>query len=486
MNTVDYFLSDTSNLEKDLIISGRERYSYPTVSQNVSGLSGWLQKNFGKGSVIVLISPNNAFFVTAYLAIMKSGCVCVPLNPAIESSGFQYIKQKTRPVLAFIHSSLKSVVPGDISVKNENDVRLITGKEASGGYNIGPDLDDDHLAQIIFTSGSTAVPKGVMITHGNLIANTRSIIDYLHPGQNDTMLVVLPFFYCYGLSLLHTHLKVGGTLALNNSFMFLGSVLRDLQQYQCTGFAGVPSHFQVLLRKSDSFRNGKFPYLRYVTQAGGKLHNAFISEFTELFPDVRFFVMYGQTEATARLSFLPPERLKDKLGSIGKGIPGVELKVVDEDGKDIAPGQVGEILARGRNIMKGYFEDEASTRQALKDGWLHTGDLGTIDDEGYIYLSARKKEMIKVGGKRVGPKEIEEVIVSMPGVIDCTVEGYSHPVLGEALRAVVVKNQHTSMTEEDVRSGCAQKLASYKVPSEVVFKDKLQISATGKKVKGSL
>jgi acyl-CoA synthetase (AMP-forming)/AMP-acid ligase II len=206
-------------------------------------------------------------------------------------------------------------------------------------------------------------------------------------------------------------------------FIMLGGIINDLKRFRCTGFAGVPTHFQILLRKSESFKTAGFPDLRYVTQAGGKLHNAFISEFIENFPEIRFNVMYGQTEATARLSWLPPEKLPEKIGSCGKAIPGVELRVADEQGNPVKPGESGEILAYGDNIMKGYYKDAVSTSQTLKNGWLHTGDLATVDEEGYIYLTARKKEIIKVGGRRVSPKEIEEVIVSMPDVIDCSIEG---------------------------------------------------------------
>ncbi|MDI3520193.1 MAG: long-chain acyl-CoA synthetase [Anaerophaga sp.] len=526
MNAIDYFFQDSAGLDKELLISGKEYYSYREISCKVYRLSRWFSAHFCKGDKIILISPNNSFFVTVYLAVMKAGCVVVPLNPGIELSNLEYIVSKTGSGHAFLHSSVKiDEIPGMEIFREDglllDDGNLLYGTNKSSAtsdsrknmhnngshrsssrhefwstqeltefhateYVDGPDMKADDPAQIIFTSGSTAVPKGVMISHGNLVANTNSILKYLNLDRNDNMLVVLPFFYCYGLSLLHTHLRVGGTLVLNNNFMFLGSVLRDLRQYKCTGFAGVPSHFQILLRKSDSFRNGHFPHLRYVTQAGGKLHKAFIAEFTKLFPEVRFFVMYGQTEATARLSYLPPEKLPEKPGSIGKGIPGVILKVIDEKGNSVIPGQTGEIIAKGENIMLGYFGDEEATQQALKDGWLHTGDLGTIDEDGYIYLNARKKEIIKVAGKRVGPKEIEEVIVSLPGVIDCTVEGYDHPELGEAIRAVVVKNEESVLTTDDIRSVCARNLASYKVPTEVVFQAKMKTSSTGKKVKGAL
>lgn len=489
MNAVDFFFENTAGLEKDMLIQAGKGVGYKTMALDVVRLEARLREDFKKGSAIILVSPNNRFFVTVYLAIMKAGCVCVPLNPAVEPDNFEYVRGITRAVHVFLHSSVVNRLPSVLSYTDERGLHTLMEKDSMKAFSHPSQNESaggDDLAQIIFTSGSTSVPKGVMITHENLIANTESILDYLHLREDETMLVVLPFFYCYGLSLLHTHMRVGGTLVLNNSFMFLGGVLRDLLKYHCTGFAGVPSHFQVLLRKSESFRNGHFPDLRYVTQAGGKLHKSFITEFMELFPDVRFYVMYGQTEATARLSYLPPDRLPGKLGSIGTGIPGVELRVVDEHGGKLEAGQNGEIIARGRNIMKGYFGDEEASRQALRDGWLHTGDLGAMDEDGFIYLSARKKEMIKVGGKRVSPREIEEVVVAIPGVVDCTIEGYEHPVLGEALRAIVVKAPGTTISQEDVRAACAGKLASFKIPSEVVFKNKMEVSATGKKVKGTL
>ncbi len=276
-----------------------------------------------------------------------------------------------------------------------------------------------------------------MISHKNLIANTSSIVEYLQLTPDDRMLVVLPFYYCYGLSLLHTHLRVGGSIVFNNAFIFLGGVLKSLIDYKCTGFAGVPSHFQILLRKSDSFKQTKFPDLKYVTQAGGKLAPIFIDEFREAHPDVRFVVMYGQTEATARLSWLPPEVYDRRKGSMGKGIPGVELKVVNEKGEPIKPGETGEVIARGDNIMMGYFADEEGTKNAIRNGWLYTGDLGTVDEDGYIYLTARSKEIIKVRGKRISPKEIEAVILALPEVIDCTIEGIEDEIEGEMLKATV-------------------------------------------------
>lgn len=272
---------------------------------------------------------------------------------------------------------------------------------------------------------------------------------------------------------------------MNNSFIFVGGVIDDLNRYKCTGFAGVPSHFQILLRKTRDFKHTRFETLRYVTQAGGKLHNAFISEFTETFPDIKFYVMYGQTEATARLSYLPPEDLAHRLGSLGKGIPDVQLKVVNNQGEPVKPGETGEIIAKGENVMKGYFQDERGTRETIRDGWLYTGDMATVDEDGYIYMQSRAKEIIKVRGIRISPKEIEAVIVNYPGVIDCSIVSETDDITGEALKAIVYVNESDldQFSEEAIRQYCATKLSAAKVPAKVVFDTRLAFNAAGKKSK---
>jgi len=487
MNVFDYLLGESGFLYKDLLLGNRERLTYSDLYSMSLKLARYLKEKYGEQNNILLVSPNSVFFLVAYMGIMKSGNVCVPLNPAIEDHNLSYIVNLCKSNIAFISPSLKDPKwerikdvyyhhPDALHGNDEENLLLFEDGE----------FDEDRLAEIIFTSGSTGEPKGVMITHRNIIANTSSIIDYLKLNGDDTIEVVLPFYYCYGLSLLHTHMKVGGSVVFNNNFMFLGSVISDLNKYGCTGFAGVPTHFQVLLRKSRSFKNTSFPSLKYVTQAGGKLHTAFIREFMESFPDIKFFVMYGQTEATARLSYLPPERLSDKLGSMGKAIPGVELALMDDSGEFILePGVVGEVVAKGDNIMKGYLGDPEGTAQTLRGGWLHTGDLAYLDKDGFFFLTARKKEIIKVGGRRISPKEIEEVIVTIPGVVDCSISAIDDEVLGEALKAVIVLSdmEDPEMNEDFIKRTCAKKLSPDKVPQVIEFKNNIEIAATGKKVK---
>ena len=483
MNVFDYLFDSTKDLTKNFLLGSKETISFNKLYNDSLRVASFLKQNIGEGKNVLLISPNSVFFLTAYLGILRSGNTCIPLDFAIEQSNLDFIINTTESSTVFITRSLKSkltfgsnihLIDEDESLQIISDYQII---------NFNTNFDKSRVAEIIFTSGSTGEPKGVMISHQNIIANTNSIIDYLKLSLEDIMEVVLPFYYCYGLSLLHTHLKVGGSIVLNNNFMFLGTVIDDLRNFKCTGFAGVPSHFQILLKKSQSFKNTEFPSLRYVTQAGGKLHAVFIKEFIEAFPTKDFFVMYGQTEATARLAYLPPKLVNTKTSSIGKAIPGVELKVVNDKGERVGLNVEGELLARGKNIMLGYYKDEVSTKAAIKNGWLYTGDMAKIDKDGFIYLVARKKEIIKVGGKRVSPKEIEAVILSVPEVVDCTITGIKDEILGESLKAEIIINRLD--IEEEVRTKvlmrCKEKLALHKIPQQFIFDTKMNVKSTGKK-----
>jgi acyl-CoA synthetase (AMP-forming)/AMP-acid ligase II len=482
VNAFDYFFEHTYTLEKAFLI-GKEKITFRELHRSCLDLADWVKEKVGRNKHIILLSVNNLFFLKVYLAAIKSGNIVIPLDPNIEQENFRYIYDLTQPRLIFITgdvvrrlglSSDACILPDTLPIHKTRSLKEIE-----------LEFNREDCAEIIFTSGSTGKPKGVMISHKSLIANTGSIVEYLKLTRDDSILVVMPFYYCYGLSLLHTHLRVGGSIVLNNSFIFLGGVLKNLVDYKCTGFAGVPSHFQILLRKSDSFKKTKFPDLKYVTQAGGKLATIFIDEFKESHPEIRFIVMYGQTEATARLSWLPPEHYEKKKGSMGKGIPGVELKVVSEKGEEIKPGETGEVIARGDNIMMGYFADEEGTKNAIRNGWLYTGDLGTVDEDGYIYLTARSKEIIKVRGKRISPKEIEAVILEIPEVLDCSVEGVDDDIEGEMLKATVVvkKEAADQVSIESIKKHCSKNLAQYKIPQSFELREEMMISATGKRIK---
>lgn len=483
MNVFDYFFEETKHLEKFFVLGNKETISYKELYSNSLKIASFLNENIGIKKNVLLIDRNSVFFITVYLGIIKSGNICVPLDFSIEQKNLNFVSKLTESNVIFCDKKLKArlnlknfatIIDDDKFDKVLNNQNIIDFDNT---------FDTKNLAEIIFTSGSTGKPKGVMITHQNIISNTESIIAFLNLTFNDIILIVLPFYYCFGLSLLHTHLRIGASVVLNNTFMFISTVINNLKIYRCTSFSGVPSHYQILLKKSKSFKTTNFPDLRYVTQAGGKLHNVFINEFVESFPHINFIVMYGQTEATARLSYLPTNLLLKKLGSIGKAIPNVILKVFDKQSNEVAIGEVGEIVAKGDNIMRGYYKDPKGTDFALKDGWLHTGDLAKMDKDGFITVIAREKEIVKVGGKRVSPKEIEEVILSVPLTVDCTIEEEYDEILGESLKAIVVIDNFDKKDQikDKILRHCKDRLTLFKIPKKFEFVDKMILKSTGKK-----
>lgn len=484
MNVFDYLFENTQTLSKDFVLGNSESVSFKQLHHDALILAGKLRKDFGTAKNVIILSENSVFFITAYLAILKSDNVCVPLNPILEEKTLTDIISRTDPIVAFASIRFeKRLTECSFPVIN-HEITDSWMQNSTVSEIEFPETNQGEISEIIFTSGSTGLQKGVMISHKNIISNTNSILEYLELTKDDIIEVVMPFYYCYGLSLLHTHLRIGGSIVLNNLFICIGSVIKDLNEYNCTGFSGVPSHFQIMLRKTKAFKTTKFPSLRYFTQAGGKLHTAFVQEFMDAFPDKKFFVMYGQTEATARLSYMPSDQLSYRLGSIGKGIPGVCLRVVNTFGQDVKPGESGEIIAKGDNIMLGYYRDEETTAQTIKEGWLHTGDLATIDEDGFIYIQGRMKEIIKVLGFRISPKEIEEVIVSFPGVIDCTIKGEQDDVCGEVIKAIIYIHpaQKEKFTEQIIQKYCSERLASYKIPKKIEFSTQFEFNEAGKKV----
>jgi long-chain acyl-CoA synthetase len=338
---------------------------------------------------------------------------------------------------------------------------------------------DQDLAAIIYTSGSTGDPRGVMLRHANIAANTRSIVSYLGLTSRDRVMCVLPLYYVYGLSLLHTHMCVGGSIVLDNRFAYPNVVLTAMRERRVTGFAGVPSTFALLLHL-ENLHEYELPDLRYVTQAGGGMPPARILEWLERGPKTDFFVMYGATEASARLTYLPPSELRRKLGSIGVAIPNTEIIIVKDDGSIAAAGETGELVARGANISSGYWNNPQETSERFGPLGYRTGDLGYFDSDGFLYLVGRRHDMIKVGAQRVGAKEIEDVLNEYPGLSEVAVVAAPHDVLGEVPIAFVSMRHEPWPAQEELRGFCGARLAVHKVPARIVFCTELPKSGAGK------
>jgi acyl-CoA synthetase (AMP-forming)/AMP-acid ligase II len=324
-----------------------------------------------------------------------------------------------------------------------------------------------------------------MLRHSALIANTESIVQYLKLTQDDRVMAVLPFFYSYGNSIMLTHIAVGGTLVVNQSFMYPNVILQQMVEHEVTGFSGVPSTYSILLNRS-ALEKFSFPSLRYLTQAGAAMSPVLAEKLQSLFPGIAIYIMYGQTEASARLAYLEPDDLVQRVGSIGKAIPGVVLTLRGKDGKEVQVGQTGEIVARGENIMAGYWQNPDESAKVLRREGLWTGDLARQDSDGFLYIVSRKSDIIKSGSHRIGPQEIEDTLAEHPSVHEVAVVGIADEILDERILACVVLNEGRKCHEKDLIKHCRKELPAYKVPHEVRFFRDLPKTATGKVKKTEL
>ena len=466
------------------IVDGNRRTTYAELWSMAVGFACELgRRGLAAGDRVALILPNRTEAAAACYGSWLAGMVAVPLN-------VQARARDLAPWLAHCGAALVVHEAGHADV--EAALRAMpdapTAIAVPAGACPWPDAAEgapdnavasDQPAMILYTSGTTGAPKGVTLSHGNLAANAASILAYLGLGPDDCVVSVLPFYYAYGASVLHTHLVSGGCVVLEPNMLFPHVVAASIARHRATGFSGVPSTFALLLDHAD-LGTHDLSSLRYLTQAGGPMGPALAKRLREALPGPNLFLMYGQTEATSRLTYLPPEHLDDKPGSVGIPIEGVALRVAGEDGRDAGAGVEGDVLVRGPNIMLGYWNAPAETARVLRDGWLHTGDRGHLDAEGYLYLSGRRSDMIKTGAHRVFPADIEDAILEVPGVSEVAVVGVDDPVLGQVVKAYVVTSKPLERGGDTVKAHCRTRLAPYKVPRHVEFVDALPRTASGK------
>lgn len=486
VNSGEYLL-EAGEPDAVALIDRDGEHTYAQLRAAVGALSrqmaGW---GLAPGSRIGLLSRNSLFWVASYLAILRSGHVAVPFATVLSA---QDVLKKARFVEceSFLFDTgltrvFQEVVASAARVLDES--AMSSCGDGAEGFGVVPAAADDD-AVLMFTSGTTAAPRAVRVSHRNILANTDSIIHYLGLSAQDRMLVVLPFSYCYGASLLHTHLRVGGSLAICDTFAFPETAIEQITRNRCTGLAGVPSTYQLLLRGS-SFENTALPTLRTIQQAGGRLPQPQIQRVRAAQPQARLFVMYGATEATSRLSYLPPEVADERQGSVGRGIPGVVLSVVDEAGRRVPPGTVGEVFARGASITKGYLKDPEGTAAKFVDGGLRTGDLARADEDGFVYIVDRQADFIKSWGIRISSQEIEDVVVELPGVTAAAVVGRPDEAAGESIVLFYVSSAEAGVSAEQVLAHCRANLAKHLVPREVRGLPQLPLNQNGKILKAEL
>ena len=501
------FLLNSARLfpDKEAVIHAGKRYTYTDVLAASSSIAGWLLKSNFEPSFRAAILTDDPFeYIASYFAILMAGGIAVGMNTQTSERTLRTILTDCKPAAIFSHAKFRRYLekisdlpfPKRLVINDSKDElpaekyrKWLDRSNILASQPIisvqAPEITSSSIAQIIYTSGTTGSPKGVMLRHSNLVANTSSTITYLQLTENDRVMAVLPFFYSYGNSILLTHIAVGGSLVVNQNFLYPKLILDQMIKEQVTGFSGVASTFAILINRSD-IKSYSFPNLRYITQAGAAMSPKLAQQLSEILPGIKIFIMYGQTEASPRLSYLDPKEIFRKSGSIGKAIPGVTLQLLDESSNSVQVGEIGEIVANGDNIMAGYWGKPDETDKVLRPEGLWTGDLAKMDAEGFFYIVSRKSDIIKSGSHRIAPKEIEEIIHEHEAVHEVAVVGIKNEILGESIKACIVLKTDKLCSNKDITLHCKQHLPSYKIPQLIEFFKELPKTATGKICKNKL
>ncbi|MDM8536739.1 class I adenylate-forming enzyme family protein [Desulfobacterales bacterium HSG17] len=492
--------------DKTAVITDTERATYKQINSRANQLAGLLiHHNIQSQDIVVLMMDNCIEYIIAYYASLKTGAVVVPFSNDLKPESINHLLQELEPrVLISSKKFERKLKACDLSsspllamiihdIKQEwqlLDFPVIPWSEIENYLdtsNLDKTIDNNQLASIIYTSGSSGTPKGVMLSHANITANTNSICEYLNLTSSDIQMVVLPFFYVMGKSLLNTLFAVGGTIVINNKFAFPASVINQMVQEKVTMFSGVPSTYAFLLNRSplESFKD-KLTHLRCCTQAGGHMASSIKKKLVKVLPvHTQICIMYGATEASARLTWLEPALLEKKIDSIGKPIPGVNIKILDKNNNQIPRGETGELVASGKNIMSGYWKDPETTTKVLDNNGYHTGDQGYEDEEGFYFIKGRKDSLLKVGGHRINPQEIEDALMETDLVVESAVIGIKDELLGNKLIAFAsVKDKQT--TSNTILAKCSRLLPKYKMPGQVQIIKNLPKNANGKINKAAL
>lgn len=451
-------------------------YSYGWLLRAAQSVERYLRARPGyeAGARVALRLPNSPEYAAAFYGILLADCVVVPLPAQLERYRWHQIVEQCGPDVVIARR--EQIDPDDTSA-----VTVLEPSDDASDANAPstPRRRDDDLAMLLFTSGSTGLPKGVMLSHRNLLANAASILQGLPIRTDDKALVLIPFCHSFGNSILQTHMLAGATIAIGGTLMFPASIGEAIEEFQATSFSAVPEVYGMLL-KYGKLGETKLPSLRYMSVAGGQLRPDLAADISARIAPATFYVMYGQSEATARLAILPPDQLTLRRGSIGKPLSGITLAIRDEAGLDLPLGESGMLCARGDNVMLGYWQDPATTAEVLsKDGWLRTGDMAHSDADGYFYIDGRANLLVKVQGHRVHPAEIEGVVEALFPQAKAVALPMAR---GDETRfALFLASQdERAIDVAAVRAACMRDLPSYKVPVHFEILERLPLNSSYK------
>ncbi|MFZ5523330.1 MAG: class I adenylate-forming enzyme family protein [Pseudomonadota bacterium] len=502
----DYLMQSARELpEKVALVCMKQRISYVELDARSNAIAHSLMAaGVKRGDRVVIFADNTVETVISFWAVLKANAVVSIVNPLTKSDKLSYLLEDCRPAALITDMHIYAVfaeparacphlrrviVSGSI-----DDTRLAGLPHAqrwadaiAGGDRTAPPARsciDIDLAAIIYTSGSTGDPKGVMLTHRNMLTACTSIASYLELQEDEVILGVLPLAFDYGLYQMIMAFRTGARLVLERSFTFPAQILNLMVDEGVTGFPGVPTIFSILAELK-SLKDYDLTKIRYVTNTAAALPVKHILMLRDIFPTARIYSMYGLTECK-RCTYLPPKDIDRKPASVGIAIPNTEMWIVDEDGNKVSPGTVGQLVIRGATVMKGYWEKPEATAKKLKPGTLpgeqvlYTGDFCKMDEEGFLYFVGRMDDIIKSRGEKVAPKEVENVLTNIPGVKEAAVIGVPDEILGEAVKAFVVLEEGVKMTEKQLHNECQRRLENFMVPKYIVTVPSLPKTDTGK------
>ncbi len=500
--------------DKVALVCEDKRLTFSEIDSHSNSLSNALIKNgICRQDRTAIFLDSSVESVVSIFAILKAGGIFLVINSQAKAKKVEYILNDCQ-VKALITDSMhlkeiSRILPdcpnlGTVIITDYADIRkgmlplstqnVLSYSKLLSDFPSDPppkQCIDIDLASLIYTSGSTGMPKGVMCTHLNMVSAANSIIEYLENTHEDIILNVLPISFDYGLYQVLMSFKFGGTVVLEKSFIYPYRVIELLIKEKITGFPIVPTIAAILLKLKNLDKHD-FSNLRYISNTAQALPPKYITELQRIFPSTKIYSMYGLTECK-RVSYLPPEELKKRPTSVGKALPNTELYIVDENGKKIdKPGVIGELVVRGANVMKGYWNQPEETDRVYKPGplpgekILFTGDLFKMDEEDFLYFISRKDDSIKVAGERVSPKEIENILHEIDEVNEAVVIGVDDEILGQVIKAFVSFKRNSSLTEKEILRFCSKNLESFMVPKYIEIRDELPRSPHGKIDKSKL
>jgi len=477
-------------------IDNDREHTYGAVDAASSALAGALRQTVGvrSGERVAFLVPNCIEFVVAYLAVMKVGCVAVPVNVRLAAEEMQYILNHAEAAAVFVHADTRSSVDSVLDAVPSVRRRIAIGFQSDGydPYELlvrSAPLDSpaepepDDVVAVIYTSGTTGRPKGAMLTHANVVFNAESaeLGLGLRPGDRHMLAVVL--FHVTGLNtILPAAIRHRSSVVITASPSPIEQ-LRLVEKHKATTLFGVPTTY-IMMAGARGIGDMQLDHLRLIAYSGAPMPVEAIKNLRRRFPGADLLNFYGLTETTSIASSLAPEYALSHAASIGMPVPRVEFMIADDSGNPLGPNKVGELCIRGGNIFKGYLNRPDATARAFFPGaWFRSGDAALIDDDGFVFLRGRRQEMILVGAENVYPVEVENVLCAHPSVREAAVVGMPGGVFGELVRAVVVLKHGARATADEIRKHCAKHLAGFKVPHKVDFIDALPRNPSGKVVK---